>query len=149
MGPRFSAEAYGPFLLPRRQRRCFYCSCALVHSSCFPAHGPFPDNLATQDHVFPRSRLSEIVGIPSEVWFRLNRVPACARCNLAKGATYPVEWLTKLTCPDGRYRLVQRLNSLGAFALVSSVRPSEWTPHEGERSRDSMHRKWCPPKEKA
>ena len=103
---------YGPVLLPRRRRCCFYCSWALVHRSCFPMHGPFPDNLATWDHVFPRSKLAELGAIPSEAWFRLNRVPACARCNVAKGSMLPGEWLSNLPCPDARHRLEVRRRTL-------------------------------------
>lgn len=116
---------YGPVLLPRRRRRCFYCSCALVHRSCFPTHGPFPDNLATRDHVFPRSRLTELGIVPSETWLRLNRVPACAVCNNAKGAMPPDEWLSKLPCPDARHRLQGRLHSLRSLLRH----------HEMDRSR--------------
>lgn len=127
---RFSGGAYGPFLLPRRWRRCFYCSCALVHRSCFPAHGPFPDNLATLDHVFPRSRLSEFVSIPSEAWFRLNRVAACARCNADKGALLPGEWLAILPHREARHRLSARLYALtlataGTTGASTALRPIE------------------------
>lgn len=103
---------YGPVLLPRRRRRCFYCSCALVHRSCFPMHGPFPDNLATRDHVFPRSKLAELGAIPSEAWFRLNRVPACARCNAAKGSMLPDEWLANLSRSEAHHRFLARLHAL-------------------------------------
>jgi hypothetical protein len=98
-------------LIPRRIRVCFYCSRPLVHGSCFPDNGPFPDNLATRDHIYPRWFVRQQSWQPDEAWCQLNSVPSCLACNNAKGGALPVEWIEHLAAA-GQRRLADRLHLL-------------------------------------
>lgn len=69
------------WLFDRQRGRCYLCSGVMLRPA--PLHGkaPIPDDVATRDHVLPRSAKAK--GEPALILL------ACRRCNVEKGAAAP------------------------------------------------------------
>lgn len=91
------------------RRCCFYCGAG------FDLASPQPETAATVDHVFPRAMIRHFIGPLPLWWRRLNKVPACRRCNEAKADRHPALWLDAVPHPSGRDRLRSRLMRLGMY----------------------------------
>lgn len=69
------------WLFRRQHGRCYLCSGLMLRPVALAPTESIPDDMATRDHVLPRSAKAK--GEPALILL------ACRRCNLEKGATAP------------------------------------------------------------